>query len=611
MARRNFKSFEELGRQEQAKRLRAAIGQAPGSPAGTGDARLRVRAELAGNAGPSELHECRAIVLEWLQETLRKRLPRKAWRQRPFSHSGDNAACRAVGLRDEHRDFWAVQVERTPGQGQETVTEIVVARPQESVPSVGVAVRDRSVVPVEAVSDYPADMLATMAERLALFQGTGTGRRRLTHRPIVVESAATMNTFISMLVDPGRDTPFAVASVPPDEDRGAFDEQVDSLARSLTGLAVTWVLPGAMTYDLSDTVSKPLSVFLGAWRFYRPGFHPRANRSDHPLVLRKRMADERAVRDVVRQFLRMAAEERMRADPGADEQPDYAAVAREAASVTRGPGRLVSFLRNSIRGGAPRAQRRGYTALSGDADPVDGAAEAAEAETPAPVLVSEPQPAGTSGSARHPPAAAPRETPMLRRKLTAARETARERGRRYEQARQRAEKAERERDEAVRRATQLAGLVRSMGGDPDAAIPFPATWNEFAAWCDENLAGRLALTASAQREVGDAEFRDVGLAARCLGWLASKYRDGRLKGGNPRLHGRIDDIADSVFNVPCGGDSFECSWDGRTHTVDWHIKGGANTRDPRRCMRIYYFWDERTRQVVVASMPAHRRTAYS
>lgn len=601
MARRSFRSFEELGRQEQARRLHAAIGQAPVTSAGVGSARLHVRAELAANVGPSGIRECRAIVLEWLQKTLGRRLPRKAWRQRPFSHSSDNAVCRAARLRDGHRDSWAVQVERTPGHGQETATEIVIAHHPESTRSVDITVCDRSAVPVEAVREYPAGMLATMAERVALTQGG----RRLTHRPIVVESDATMDAFLKMLVDPGRDIPFAVVTTPPEhEGAGAFEERSDSLTRSLTGLAVTWVLPTAMTYRLSDAVSKELSVFLGAWRFYRPGFSPRANRSDHPLVLGNRMADPRAVREVVQRFLRMAADERMRADPGGDEWPDYAAVAREAAGIARGPARLVSFLRSTILRGSARAPRRGYAALGSDAD---SAAGPAEGTTSPPALVRELS-AATPEAA---PGAAPRETPPLRRKLTAAREAAREHARRYGQARERAERAERERDQAVRRAKQLAGLVRSMGGDPDAAIPFPATWDEFAAWCDENLAGRVALAASARREVGGAEFRDVGLAARCLGWLAGKYRDGRLRGDSPRLHGRIDDINDSVFNVPCGGDRFECSWDGGAHTVDWHIKGGANTRDPRRCLRIYYFWDERTRQVVVASMPGHRRSAVS
>ena len=203
------------------------------------------------------------------------------------------------------------------------------------------------------------------------------------------------------------------------------------------------------------------------------------------------------------------------------------------------------------------------------------------------------------------------ETPLLRRKLRAATAKARTRASRYERVRRRAAAAERERNEAQRRVRQLAGLVRSLGGNPDAETPFPTTWEDFVPWCEENLAGRLVLAASASRELGRAEFDDVGLAARCINWLANDYRDARLRGGDPQLRGRIDDTEGGVFNLPCGGDSFECSWNGRRHQVEWHIKRGANTRDPRRCLRIYYFWDEETGRVVVASMPAHRRSAIS
>ena len=37
-------------------------------------------------------------------------------------------------------------------------------------------------------------------------------------------------------------------------------------------------------------------------------------------------------------------------------------------------------------------------------------------------------------------------------------------------------------------------------------------------------------------------------------------------------------------------------------------ENGGNTRDPRRCLRIYYFWDEESQMVVIATMPAHIRT---
>ena len=588
-----IKSFEALAHQEQDRRLQAASRQMAASSlqAGPNGGKLRVDAEVAPHADPSAVNECRDVVLDWMQEKADGRLPRKALRHRSFSHRGGEEGCRAVRVRDVRGDYWAAQLERSPGAGQAMVTEVVVAHPEGRSPTVGIEVVDRSVVPAELVSEYPAEMLATMAARVPLLHDG----RRLSHEPIVVESAETMAGFQQMLLDPGRKIPLAVLSKPPEpEHPDELRAQWESLARALTGLAIVWVLPPAMTYRLSDLVTKNLSVFLGAWRFYRPGFGFGAQWSDHPLFLKNRMEDERGLAEVTRQILRMAAEERLRAGSGTDNVLGYDRLARDAASFARGPARLFEFLRNSIWGGPAAAPRPEYGA------PADSATTTAP---PTPAVVREPAAALAPN-----PAAVPDETPLLRRKLTAARDKARARASRYERAKQRADAAERERDEARKRADQLAGLVRSLGGNPDAETPFPTAWDEFTPWCDESLAGRVTLAGSARREVGSAEFEDVGLAASCLNWLALVYRDGRLRGGDPALHGSIDEIADGVHNLPCGGDSFDYAWEGRRHRVDWHIKRGANTRDPRRCLRIYYFWDEGARQVVVVSMPAHRRS---
>lgn len=112
-------------------------------------------------------------------------------------------------------------------------------------------------------------------------------------------------------------------------------------------------------------------------------------------------------------------------------------------------------------------------------------------------------------------------------------------GDRYKQAQRRVEAAERDNEELRKRVEQLAGLARSLGGDPDVAIPFPVKWDQVADWCDQSLAGRVSLTGSAKREMGGAEFANVGLAALCLSWLGRRYRDGRLRGGAPDLRGRI------------------------------------------------------------------------
>ena len=394
--------------------------------------------------------------------------------------------------------------------------------------------------------------------------------------------------------------PFAVVSVPPDIDNlDPLRRQWVSLARSLAGLAIVWVLPPKMTYRLSDLVTKSLSVFLGAWRFYRPGFDHLADRKHHPLVLRNRMEDERGVEETRRQFLNMAAEERMRAGLEPRLPIGYDDLVREETAAGRGPARLVAFLRGSGRSGAADSSPSEYAAsptadsgrmLTGSLRDHGGAArnmvrEPAQAVSDTGGAI----PAGTvrAGGPR-PPAATPR---------TLAEE--------YERARRRADRAERERDEALDRVAQLAEMVRSLGGDPDAATPMPTAWEQFASWCEEHLGECVSLTGSARRELSNAEFEDVGLAARCIHWLAHDYRNECIRGGDPHRHGRIDRIGDEVVNRPCDADCFECNWGGHSHRVEWCLQCGTDTCGPRHSLRIYYFWDDETQRVVVASMPPH------
>ena len=114
----------------------------------------------------------------------------------------------------------------------------------------------------------------------------------------------------------------------------------------------------------------------------------------------------------------------------------------------------------------------------------------------------------------------------------------------------------------------------------------------------------MLLSSKARRGVKAPLFEDVGMAARCLLWLANDYRQGRLE-GNSDLRNSMEG---GLKNEPCGADGFKFDWQGRQIDVAWHIKNGGNTRHPERCLRIYYFWDEGSQRVVIASMPAHIRS---
>lgn len=588
----------ESQRKDKSERVDAWL---PAHPASSGASQLSVEAEVAPHADPSAAHECRRIAVDWLLERMSTPLPRKAHAQRSFTHTGDNAVCRAIRTRDGRCDYWAAQVERAPHKGQATVTEVVVAHPEGRSPLVGIKVSDRSVVPADPASLYPAEMLARMAARIPML----LGGRTLSHTPIVVDSPETMQGFHRMLVDPARRMPFAVVSVPPDiEDLGLLRQQWESLARMLTGLAIVWVLPPKMTYRLSDQVSKSLSVFLGAWRFYRPGFNHLADRTHHPLFLKNRMEDERGAVETARQFLKMAIEERMRSGPDGHIPISYDDLVREETAAARVPARLVARLRDSLLSGSPEPpSTEDAPGSAGDSARLFNEARYGLSGTPQ-ASVREPIP-----EIPEPDAASVEQTAPVGRRTRSATEGSEIQAHRYNEALRRAERAERELDEARRRVAQLTELVRALGGNPDTATPFPTEWEQFAPWCDENLGECVSLAGPVRRELRGAVFEDVVLAARCVHWLAHDYRDECLRGGNPHMHGCIHQIDESVYNLPCDADCRVCNWGGQHHPVNWHLQCGADRHDPRHCLCIYYFWDEETRRVVVASMPPQPKSA--
>jgi hypothetical protein len=574
--------------------------------------RLQVGAELPPDSRRQVVADYRNIALDWIEEVAQERLPRKAWRHRSFVHEGTDIFCRVVRVRSRRRvrnrreDLWAARVERDLGPGRRIVTEVVVAAVEGVAPTVQVHVHDHSRASGEAVDYYPAELLANMAERVPLLQDGN----QLCLEPIEVTNA-TMDAFLRILEDPERKMPFVVVTVDPEEgDDGAWQARWVALTRSLAGLAVIWKLSPEAAFKLSVAVDKERSVFGGAWRYYRPGFHRKSDRFEHPLFLRNREGcavsevgrpfrhrrDTYTIAEVRKAFRRLAAEDRKKSPSAADEEvPSFESVARQADRMKRGPARLFSFVRGLKRGGAPPSP----------------STESASASTEA---LQGPAPSRTPAESGPPSRSSAR--PKLKEKSTPRRPTETDRkrwvsARRYTSTKRRAEAVERERDVARKRAEQLAGLVRAMGGDPDVEVPFPTTWRDFATWCDECLKGRLVLAPPARRALSDTQFQDVGLAARSLMWLAGDYRLGRLQGGNPQLHGSISDVDGAIFNAPCGGDSFKFRWEGENRQVEWHIKRGANTRDPRRCLRIYYFWHRTSQQVVIASMPGHRKTTTS
>ena len=168
--------------------------------------------------------------------------------------------------------------------------------------------------------------------------------------------------------------------------------------------------------------------------------------------------------------------------------------------------------------------------------------------------------------------------------------------------------AEQENRSLLFKVRQLKDALASGGSTPTIEPPLPLSWSDFLDWFDQTFPDRVLLTPAARRLAREPEFEDVTLVAKAVTWLATVHHETRVKGG-----GSLRDVTveSGIINAPCGGDTYSADWKGRRYEVDWHIKTGGNTHDPKRCLRIYYFWESEMQQTVIDHLPSHRRTGMS
>jgi len=159
-----------------------------------------------------------------------------------------------------------------------------------------------------------------------------------------------------------------------------------------------------------------------------------------------------------------------------------------------------------------------------------------------------------------------------------------------------------------------AHLRRQSGESPDAEIPIPDNYKVMGEWVKEHLAGRLILHPRAERAATKAVYTEVGMVYRALLILANEYRDSRMGVGTDEAFRQ----ALAKCGMDCSGsiDVTRAGEEGEAYFVrypigssqkvflQYHITRGKQ-REDRYCMRIYFFWDEDTSQVVVGWLPSH------
>lgn len=510
---------------------------------------LRIAATISGGGEAAAF--ARGIVLEWAKRKSGGTLPKEAWDGQSFDLLLGGRTTLGARVEDDGADLWALRNDDPDKEvpGRAWTTEVVLGRA--AAGETLLSLRLMLTTGEEEPDITPA--VPGMIVRLAEARGLRVGPFAAEAKPRGIATANDLEELVAMLEAPERRLPIiALSGDERAEDPAAVLLDAGRLAQMLCGLAHVVTISAPLTYGLSDRYGKTRSVYHGAVRLYWPGFDAGADPYEHRLFL----------------------PETVRRDP----QGCVATLCRSAAaaSLRRNTlGREIVRFSEVQSAALRRAQHRAPRPTAEATD----LAEAAEA---------------------------------LIRSVEKERDEARNEADRAVALAAEAEERARAAETALRGATarirQLEEALRDRGQDAASGLPAPSSWPELVTWCDTALAGRLALAPAARKGVKKALFRDVGLVARCLAWLATECRARRLSGGGALANAPI---APGIENAPCGGDTFRFDYQGRQLWADWHVKNGGNTRDPERCLRIYYAWDEESGLVIVADLPAHRRTGAS
>lgn len=172
----------------------------------------------------------------------------------------------------------------------------------------------------------------------------------------------------------------------------------------------------------------------------------------------------------------------------------------------------------------------------------------------------------------------------------------------------------RQQNEALRLA------LRGVGRSDEGSIDIPEALDVLPDWIDEHLAARVVLHPRALKGLKNADYSDVPLVYNTLLLLANEYREMKIKGGadakrafdRRREELRLEPISAPISKTRAGeeGDEYYVRYpnnSGAKRFLESHLKKGTS-RKTSEAFRIYFFWDEENKVVVIGWLPSHLDT---
>lgn len=509
---------------------------------------LRVSAQLEGEDYAASAEAARKAALAWAKRRAGRALPKAAWNLQDFDLPVGGRSSTAVRIENESLDLWALRAEDPDKDvaGRTWSTEIVIGGEVGNSPHVSLRLIVSTSEPDFAIEPHVPGPVLQMIEAPGLIRGA----RRLSSEPVTFHTENDVQDLCDHLEDPERRLPIIVVALPDSGGKPQINAKV--LAKAVAGLARIVLLPAELTWVLTDRFGKYRSVFNGGVRAYLRGFSATDDPFRHRLFLEGDLRKAGGGASCVRSLRALAAEVSISETRLGKDVLDFAAVRTASKKL-----RKTDFANQA----APDAERLKFA--EDWADSLEKLVEEKEKEIDG--YVAE-----------------------------------------VEATEERAQVAEQENRSLLFRVRQLQAALAEGGETPTQEPPLPQVWSEFTDWLDQTYPDKVLLTPAARRMARSPVFEDVTLVARAIVWLATVQHFRRIDGGGSL---RDVQVENGILNSPCGGDTYGADWKGRRYDVDWHVKNGGNVRDPKRCLRIYYFWEAETQQTVIDHLPSHRRTS--
>lgn len=150
-----------------------------------------------------------------------------------------------------------------------------------------------------------------------------------------------------------------------------------------------------------------------------------------------------------------------------------------------------------------------------------------------------------------------------------------------------------------------------LAGIEDTSEPAVTDLSGLPEWAAQN-SHRITVMPRALGAAKKSVYENPAMVYAALELLAGAYRDSRLgtigrESFEDALKSTGLQLRGSAGQTGLGGNTgedYHISWNGRRRVMDMHLAKGSG-RDPRFCLRVYFFWDDDTQKAIVGWLPSH------